>query len=157
MSVWSQINRAAAIRSRYFHTCIDLKKNITHHMDCSIYAVNDHGQRGKFCDCGLLHDLRILDFGLAEVLYDKYTDDLYLHETGKEWKEPTKKELKERAKSMKLLEEVFGPLTINLEDVKEQYNDMKKVLKAVFPSKREYPGCYARLEEWFHTKKKEAK
>jgi hypothetical protein len=137
---------------------MDLKKSITHHMDCSIYAVNDHGQRGKFCDCGLLHDLRILDFGLAEVLYDRFTDDLHLHETGEEKKKTyTKKELKEQEKCVKLLEEVFGPLIIDLEDLKEQYNDMKKVLKAVFPSKREYPGCYARLEEWFKNKKKEAK
>lgn len=157
MSVWSQINIAAEIKSRYSHTCLDLKKNITHHMDCRIYAVNDHGQRGKLCDCGLLHDLNILDFGLAEVLYDKFTDDLYLHETGKEKKEPTKKEQREYKKSMKILEEVFGPITFDLEDTKEQYNDMEKVLKAVFPSKKEYPGCYERLENWFKNKKKEAK
>jgi 5-bromo-4-chloroindolyl phosphate hydrolysis protein len=134
---------------------MNLKKGIIHEMDCSIYAAND--QRGKFCDCGLIHDLRILDFALAGIIYDKYEDDLHMHETGEAAKEYTKKELREHKKSMKLLEEVFGPISTNLEDVKEQYNDMKKVIKAVFPSKRECPGCYARLEEWFHTKKKEAK
>lgn len=117
-------------------------------MDCAIYAVTE---RGQFCDCGLIHDLRILDFALAGVLYDKYEDDLSLHETGKKIKELTNKEQK---KNIALLEKVFGPIITDMADIKQEYNDMKKVIETVFPDESEYPDCYGRLKKWF---KKEAK
>jgi hypothetical protein len=151
MSVQSQTNRVAEIRSRYFHTCMNLKNRITHQMDCAIYAVTE---RGQFCDCGLIHDLRILDFALASVLYDKYEDDLSLHETGKKIKERTNKELKEQKKNIALLEKVFGPITTDMADIKQEYNNMKKIIETVFPDESEYPDCYKRLKKWF---KKEAR
>jgi len=103
MNIWTQLNHVGNIRSRYFHGYVN---EITHSMDCSIYSCNGHGQRGYFCECGLLHDLRWLDFGLAEVLYGKYEQDLYLHEIGEEKPEIN---LEESEKIIKLLEDTFGP------------------------------------------------
>lgn len=148
MNIWTDLNNVSRIRSRYFHGYIN---EITHSMDCSIYSHDGHGQRGHFCDCGLLHDLRWIDYGLAEVLYEKYEQDLYLHEIGE--KKP-KVNIEEYEKTMKILEAAFGPVEKSTkEDIEEQYDYMKKVLRGVFPD--DFTNGYKRLDAWYKNTLKE--
>lgn len=151
MSIWSNINKVQEIRTRYFRTS---KDDVNHCFDCSIYSCNSHGQRGAFCDCGLIHDLIWLDWSLAVVLYKDFEEDYYLHQTGEKVPELTKERIEEQNECIKILEEVFGKATLpELVDIEEEYRDMKKVFEAVFPD--DYPDCYNRLELWREDKLKE--
>jgi hypothetical protein len=149
MSIHSEINKLLHIRRRYF-----CGGAVRHHCDCRIYASNKHGQRGAFCDCGLLHDLNSLDFALSDIIFEDFEKDYHLQETGKPVTELTPKTIEEKAACMKILEDVFGPTPVpELEEIKEQYNDMERVLSIVFSE--DYPDCMKRLEVWYEKRLKE--
>ena len=119
------------IKSRYF-----FNGRIRHHGDCEIYS------RDR-CDCGLIHDLKPLDYTLAKALYEKYEDDLWLHDTGNKKAVLTESEQKE---SLRILEEIFGKITYTLKDVNEEYVYAKNGLECF--TVEEYPAAFKRLEEW---------
>lgn len=48
-------------------------KKISHHGDCRIYCLVEHG---KFCSCGLLHDLEPLDDEIIQEIYPKFYDEI---------------------------------------------------------------------------------
>ena len=77
------------IKCRYF-----VQNDIRHTFLCGIYRA-----RRKFCDCGLIHDLQMLDFSLAEILFVNYDHDLAVQEGRKIKVEPA-----QYKKSMELLE-----------------------------------------------------
>lgn len=126
------------IAERYF---VKSKKQILHYGDCEIYAADR-----PFCSCGLLHQLNYLDYTLAKIIYPKFEDDNYLQASG--IKRPKARVSK---KTLKMLEKVFGPMpAVNLEELKMDYEDYKKVLISSFGTK----AFIRRLDYWF---KKEAK
>jgi hypothetical protein len=59
-----------------------------------------------------------------------------------------KKSKKDIAKAMKLLEDIFGPIQKpSFEELKMDYEDMKKILDTLF-TKKMFPGGFRRLEKW---------
>lgn len=140
MKIQSEIYKLGVIKSRYFFAS---KKQLLHYGDCNIYA----GRR-PFCGCGLLHQLNYLDYNLANIIYPKYQDDEYLQFHGKR---PIKKKSQEEIESLKLLEKIFGPIKTkySFEELKMDYDDYKKILKAHF-TKKLFPICFGELKKWLH-------
>jgi hypothetical protein len=137
MKIASEIHKLTTLIKRYW---VEGKKQFLHYGDCEIYSAHR-----SFCSCGLLHQLRYSDYTLAEIVYPRFTDDLYFQDIGSRKK---KKSKKETAEAMKLLESVFGPMQKpNYEDLKMDYDDMSKILNTVF-TKKMFPGAFRRLENW---------
>lgn len=130
--------KIASINRRYFVSIPNNKNSsVRHFADCNIYAV-----KRRFCSCGLIHDLQYLDFALAKIIYEKYEKDLTIHEGRKNLSKRKQEEC------IKILEEVFGKFKKpNIEDIKEDYDLYKKLLKTTW-SKAIYPQVFNRLELW---------
>lgn len=131
------IHSVSLMKIRYFdyHS-----RYVNHHADCEIYSLK------KRCDCGLLHDLRILDNELAMIIYEGYEIDLYQHDTGNDKSVYTKEE---ENKYEMLVKEIFGgfePLTLT--DIKKTYDLYKKIIDEGF-GKDGYPAASIRLNKWF--------
>jgi hypothetical protein len=66
------------LRERYFRSVAARPAGtITHHGNCKIHAIDDPrlGQRGGFCTCGLIHDMKFLPSTLAKKIYPYYWTD----------------------------------------------------------------------------------
>lgn len=139
MKIASEIHKVEVLIKRYWVEC---KKQFLHYGDCEIYSA-----RRPFCSCGLLHQLRYLDGVLAEIIFPKYWDDLYYQDMGSRQKQK-KKDKKGVEEAVKLLESVFGPMQKpSFEDLKMDYDDMKKILDTLF-TKKMFPGGFRRLDKW---------
>ncbi len=136
MSIESQSRILLGIIARYF---VPSKKLILHFGDCEIYLADR-----PFCGCGLLHDLQYLDCTLASIVYPKFNDDDYLQYHGKKKRRNRKKE----AESLALLESVFGKIEPpSLEDIKWEYDDMKKILDLCC-THATFPTAFKNLKKW---------
>jgi hypothetical protein len=69
-------NKLKDVRDRYFRSVIKFPTgHLTHFGDCEIHrSMEVYGY--AFCSCGLLHDLRWIDSGLADKLYPKQYEEL---------------------------------------------------------------------------------
>lgn len=136
MSFAYTVKRLLQVRGRYFVSAIG---EICHHGDCRIYKAREDSQ---FCDCGLIHDLEVIDFGLAKVLFKDYAEHMRIQEGL-----PPVQDEKEYEECKRILEETFGPIYSSSEEVRYCYGEMKRLLSTTF-SEEEFPNCYARLEDW---------
>lgn len=136
MSVFSQTRRLDKLRKRYFCQSI---KELNHSFICRIYRA-DHA----FCDCGLMHDLELLDFTLASIIFPNFEKHLAIQEG----RDNVVAGPEEQAEAKKVLEEVFGPLNHpEMDEIKYEYDDMKRILKNVF-KKKHFPMAFRRLDAW---------
>lgn len=149
------------IKDRYFNPGISFQtpkgsasstSHIGHLMDCAIFRSLQQYDF-CFCSCGLLHELdKYLANAphLAEVIYPNYNRDYRLQERGEDLDDETPEHKATREAEEKecrrLLVEVFGPPTrITLTEIKEQYDNDKKLLTKVF--KAEFPAGLLNLEQ----------
>ena len=136
MNVVSQSHALSVIIARYFASS---KKQFLHYGDCQIYLA-----RRPFCGCGFLYQLGYLDHALANIIYPKYEKELYLQDTGKVYK----RNRKEEAKSLALLEKVFGKIDPpSFEDLKYDYDDYKKILNNCL-TQQNFPKGFKALDSW---------
>lgn len=137
MKIASEIHKVKILIQRYWVEC---KKQFLHYGDCEIYSA-----RRPFCSCGLLHQLRYLDYALAEIIFPRFSEDLYYQDMGSKRRKKNKKEITE---AMKILENVFGPIQkSSFEDLKMDYDDMKKIMDTLF-TKKMFPSGFRRLDKW---------
>lgn len=139
MQVHSETIKLKALITSYFWQS---KKCFLHWGDCNIFSADR-----PFCSCGLLHRLHHLDYTLANIVYPKFESDMYLQDTGKRYRKS--KETASQKAARQILEDVFGPINVkaSLEDLKWDYDDMKKVLNTLF-TKKMFPSVFKRLERW---------
>ena len=133
------------IKQRYYHEISYVshgqKANaagLRHCADCAIFRSIDH-YGFCFCSCGLLYDLDLFlaNSNLIEVVYPRYYHDYYLQENGEDsdGDSPEVKSAKEqeRKECQRILVEVFGPANYTtIQEIKQQYEDDKKLLLTVF-------------------------
>lgn len=116
-----------------------------HLFDCRIYTA-----RKRFCDCGLVYNLQHLEFALANILYPDYEIDLAVQEgrPPSSVRPKTKKQKQAQKEALELLEKIFGPITKpDMEQIKYEYDTMKKIISQSFTKKR-FRRAYERLDEW---------
>lgn len=123
------------IKHRYFKP----QYGIVHKGDCEIYRCKEN-YGYSFCSCGLLHDLKPLDWELCLAILPSYEEDL-----AKQEPEPPTAATQEECK--RILEEAFGKTKEpTYEDRHHDYLIYKKALEIVFGD--EFPEVYARLHSW---------
>lgn len=133
------ITQLRAIKNRYFRPVIAYPDGyLTHHGDCEIHRAKEMYVFAP-CTCGLLHDLRWLEWTLAEKIYPKFGDELM--KSDMTWEQ----ELEAKARGPIPEEEMrkffeaagfkFNDEPPDFEQIKREENEQWEVITHVFGEK----------------------